>query len=480
MKINALLSIWFVLLLSCTPEPMKAHFSIQDYTGSFNLDNIASVREYTIHSNTEWKISNDDVQSWCTITPAQGARDGKISVSVTANTGKGRLATFKLTGKGISAQTLQVQQGEPYAATSANEFPIIAWTGIEPENAYNKFIKMKNAGINTYLGWYDNVEIVKNVLDAAERAGVKIITSCPGLTAESGQTVPALMNHPALYGYHLADEPETGELEQLGLKVQQIQSLDNYHPCYINLYPNWAWGKEQYSSNVALFLEKAPVPFLSFDNYPIVSIDGNPSILRPDWYRNLEEIAAVAKKHKIPFWAFALALSHRLDASYFYQVPTLPELRLQVFSNLAYGAQAIQYFTFHGIYIDNETEVYDRVKTVNQEVQKLTPVFLGATVTDVWHTGPVLPEGTRALGKLPDAIRSLSTEGTGAVVSLLENKGQSYLVIVNKDYRNPMKLTIDTEASVSRLSKEGIPVPATDTKLTVDPGDCIIYTWKKK
>lgn len=43
----------------------------------------------------------------------------------------------------------------------------------------------------------------------------------------------------------------------------------------------------------------------------------------------------------MPFWAFALALSHKLDNTHFYRIPTLAELRLQVFSNLAYGAQAI-------------------------------------------------------------------------------------------------------------------------------------------
>ena len=29
-----------------------------------------------------------------------------------------------------------------------------------------------------------------------------------------------------------------------------IKTIDSHHPCYINLYPNWEWGKELYYENV--------------------------------------------------------------------------------------------------------------------------------------------------------------------------------------------------------------------------------------
>ncbi len=481
MKRNTLLAISLLCILSCTPEAMKAYFSIEEFSEKIILGNAANAHEYTIRSNTEWKISQVENQSWCTVTPSQGNGDAVITINTEANPGKGRRTMFQITAKGVQSKPLEIQQGEGYTPAPADGFPIVAWTGIEAENAFNKFVLMKDAGINTYLGWYDDVETVLRVLDAAEQAGVKVIASSPELSTDTEETVKAWMGHPALYGYHLDDEPEVSELEGLGQWVRQIQAVDSYHPCYINLYPNWAWGKEQYANHVNLFLQQAPVPFLSFDNYPVVSIDGNPNILRPDWYRNLEEVASAAKKKGIPFWAFALALSHRLDATHFYRVPTLPELRLQVFSNLAYGAQAIQYFTFHGIYIDSKTAVYDLVKTVNQEVQQFADVFLGASVLGVWHTGAELPEGTQPLGALPDEIRSLTTSEGGAVVSLLENKGNQYFMVVNKDFRNAMDLTMEVNGGgVSNLSKEGQQVSVTNATWSVDAGDWMIFTWKKK
>ena len=94
----------------------------------------------------------------------------------------------------------------------------------------------------------------------------------------------------------------------------------------------------------------------------------------------------------------------------FYKIPTLPELRLQVFSDLAYGAQAIQYFTYRGLQHDEPTEVYNLVKTVNQEVQQLAGIFLGAQVISVSHTGSEIPEGTTALGSLPTPIKIIDYE----------------------------------------------------------------------
>lgn len=114
------------------------------------------------------------------------------------------------------------------------------------------------------------------------------------------------------------------------------------------------------------------------------------------------------------------ALSHKLDETHCYKISTLPELRLQVFSDQAYGAQAIQYFTYRGLQHDERTEVYGLVKAVNQEVQQLAGIFLGAQVVSVSHTESEIPEGTIALGSLSIPIKSLATSDTGAIVSVLE------------------------------------------------------------
>ena len=64
---------------------------------------------------------------------------------------------------------------------------------------------------------------------------------------------------------------------------------------------------------------------------------------------------------------------------------------------------------------------------MNREIRALTPIFLGAEVIDVSHTGDSIPEGTHSLAALPDGIKSLKAEGgEGVFVSHLRNGEHEY------------------------------------------------------
>ena len=363
-----------------------------------------------------------------------------------------------------------------YVQPFKDKFPIIAWTGIDATESAVKFPLMRDCGINTYLGWYDSLDEVVMALDNAEKTGVKAILSCGALRTDTEKTVARMKGFSSLLGYHITDEPETSDFPSLKTMVASIQDLDADHPCYINVYPNWAWGVSDYQAKLKLFLHEVSIPFLSFDNYPVYVTPEGRTVLREDWYRNLEEVRNVSREYGVPFWAFALALAHSIP-DYEYPIPTLAHLRLQQFSNLVYGAQAFQYFTWWGICHEGPTQVYDRVKQVNSELQGLSEIFLDAEVKEVWHTGPELPAGTKALGTLPAQVKSLATSGKGAVISLVEKGGSTFLAVVNKDFENPMSLSISAEAAVRTVSKKGdlsslVPV------YSIEPGDIIIFKLK--
>ncbi len=358
--------------------------------------------------------------------------------------------------------------------TVDGQFPIIAWSDIEPTDFAQRFTTMKDCGINVYLGWYDSFDKVKLALDGAEKAGIKLITKSNELISDTENTVKAMMDHPALFGYHIEDEPEVSEFPTLASVIKNINAVDDKHFCYVNVYPNWAWGSiDGYMSKLTSFLSQVPVKFLSFDHYPVTEVNGVSS-LRAEWYKNLEDIRRVSRARNLPFWAFALALSHKLG-DVLYPIPTLAELRLQMFSNLAYGAQGFQYFTYWGIYQSGPTQVYELVKKVNNSLQKLSKIFLGADVTDVWHTGTNLPYGTKALSSMPAGITSLHTGDPGAVVSRVVKDGKVYIAVVNKDYRNNMTLEIAFSTGATFIDNEGYKAEAKSGTYTVSPGDIVIF-----
>lgn len=82
-------------------------------------------------------------------------------------------------------------------------------------------------------------------------------------------------------------------------------------------------------------------------------------------------------------------------------------MRVQMFTNLAYGAQGLQYFTywtpvsstedFRGGPITLEgkrSTVYDHIKTLNQEIKSLSGVFYGAKVKSLEFFGNKIPIGS--------------------------------------------------------------------------------------
>ena len=368
------------------------------------------------------------------------------------------------------------------------KMPLLAWFSIpEAYTDSNRFGELAETGINQSLTFYSSADAAMKALDMAEKANVKVIVACPELETETEKTVRRFMNHPALAGYYLRDEPDVSLFQKLSAWVRKIEAVDSTHYCYINLFPNFvspnSLGTPEYSDYVTRFLEEVPVRYLSFDNYPIVG-----KKLRPLWYQNLEIIANSSRQFNLPFRAFALTTAHSK-----YPIPGLAELRLQVFSNLAYGAQGIQYFTywtpppvewdFHHGPINAEgqrTSTYELIRTMNAEINALSGVFLGAKLISVHHTGTFIPKGTNRLKKLPLPFLRLKTGNPGAVVSFLQNENKKYLVIVNRSMMESTAVRIEFNSdSVKQVMKDGKTrsLPGRFSRFDVEPGDVLILNY---
>lgn len=372
--------------------------------------------------------------------------------------------------------------------TEKESIPILSWYSIPAEDAtLERYMEMKEAGITHNFSHISRLEDALKSLDLAGQAGVKVIFTCDELSKDPEGTVAKVKNHPALAGYFLRDEPSRSDFQALGEWARRIMASDSSHFCYLNLLPTYAsaagYGTSTYREYVNLFIKEVPIQLLSFDAYPVVG-----SSLREDWYENLEIFSEEARKAGKPFWAFALATAHAP-----YPVPTVAQIKLQMYSNLAYGAQGLQYFTywnpdtthwnFHEApitLIKKRSSVYDMMREVNEELQNRAYVFVHSSVSDVFHTGDSLPRGTKPMGALPVPVKELDTHGAGAVVSLLEKEGNTYLIIVNRSLEERMPLTVRFDGNVDRIRKDGSAVAADKymPTLLVGPGEAEIFTWK--
>ncbi len=372
-------------------------------------------------------------------------------------------------------------------ASAAERFPIHAWIGVPAEQTtLVRYKELAECGFTSSFSGFPNAKAVAAALDIAHEAGVKLIISLPDLAKEPEATARQFMTHPALAGYYLQDEPSAADFPRLAKWLVRIESVDKSHPCYINLFPTYASAQQlgcpTYQEHVDRFIEQVPVRLVSFDHYPIVN-----EAIRPDWYQNLEIIRAASLRAGKPFWAFCLSVAHGP-----YPIPTIAHLRLQAHSNLAYGAQCIQYFTywtpgsdatftFHDAPIDqkgNRTATYAVVKEMNAEIQSLGSIFLGCKVHSVWHTGPQ-PAGT-VLYEPAAPVLSLDTDAP-ALVSHLTKSGRHYLAIVNRDLKTDMKLQIAFApgSRISVLGKSGSLEALGGAKHSsrFTPGAMAIFSW---
>ncbi len=366
------------------------------------------------------------------------------------------------------------------------EIPILAWYSI-PGGEFateERYQELRDAGFTLTFPHINNYEDAVTALDLSAKVGMKCIFMCPELEKEPEETAKKVMNHPGLGGYFLRDEPGNDALDALGEWARRIQSVDNEHPCYLNLLPVHAYAHDWYPEHLELFCQKVPLPQISYDHYPIK--DGGQGIfLEPRFYENLEMVSAKAKEVNKPFWAFALSTAHNS-----YPIPTIGHLRLQQYSNLAYGAQCLQYFTywnpgtetwnFHQAPITQDGQrspLYELVREFNQELQRRAEVFVGCTVESVYHVGDNLPPHTKPLPALPEHFLELDTHGKGALVSTISNNGKCYVLVQNTSPTESLQLNMRFDNQVMMIRRDNSQVQANKygPLFILPEGDVVIF-----
>lgn len=369
----------------------------------------------------------------------------------------------------------------------AAEIPILGFIGAySADHRLEDYRAMRDAGFDVSVDGYDSIGEITLSLNRARQVGIKLMVAGRQIMDFPAETAEAIRHHPALFGYMLGDEPRMADFDTYKHRYHAIRAADSTHLCYQNLFPYYGdelletIGAASYEEYLRKFSE-IPLPQISFDFYPIWDYD-----IRPTWYYTLEAVRRESLRTGVPFWAFVLSTPH-----VGYPQPTLEMLRLQIYSNLAYGAQAIQYFTFRTPPPDDtydyhngpitlegqKTETYNIVRDMNRELHEVIPFFDGCTVERVGHLLEV-PLGTERFKGMPCGLRRLKVVGTrGAVVSVLRQGDKRYLAVVNKDFETDLRVDIAFSSPRRPLwPKAFAKAPAASSQsLTLSGGNLLIF-----
>ena len=383
----------------------------------------------------------------------------------------------------------------PAFAKGVGEMPIIAYWGVPDwKTSDDNFRIFSECGFTVSLYPYQSLDLLVKACRSAEKYGVKVLGKCPEMFSSPTNTAKTLKEENGFFGYFIQDEPSTPELQQRQKEIERLKRVDDTHVFYINLHPYYhdSWVEPTLKvKTYPEYLKAASATScqqLSFDFYPIMT-----SGIRPTWYHNLEMIRQESLNTGKPFWGFVLSVPHDVPFTpdTFYPTPTMGSLRLQVYSNLAYGAQGIQYFTYwtpkptnfkyHDapIGLDGEkTKTYDLVQKMNTELKQVARLFYGAKVLSVHHLGAI-PKGATRQTAMPVNIRSLKIVGRqGAIISQLEKDGHSYLAIVNKSHENTLTVRIKTRNNTPRHLTKNMEEERIKSSYSVNAGDILLFKLK--
>ncbi len=398
--------------------------------------------------------------------------------------------------QGLAAVANEKGEGHKWKPPSDRPFPILAWLGPPASLLIDSaWADMARAGFNLCQP-QDFTDSVSNqkALALGKKYGIGLILRddriChfkdgdPRKTADIEAAVRQWKAEPALAGYSIMDEPSRKDFEELVRIRNTISRLDPNHWAYVNLYGNYAssgqLGTWTYFNHVKSFMKIFQPSVLSYDHYPIVG-----KSVRSGYYQNLETIRAAAMKGNVPFWAFTLSLPH-----YDYPKPTEGHLRFQLYSDLAYGAKGLQYFTY-GPAIKNDglidaqghtTRTYELATKINWEIQRIGPVLLKLKSTEVFHTGP-RPRGTKAFKGYGGLTKC---SGAPVVLGFFNDpKGHTWLMVVNRNPFKDAELTLTFSDDVKSIeeadrTKNGdtvkqVELKGRELKLPLTAGDGRLY-----
>lgn len=273
------------------------------------------------------------------------------------------------------------------------------------------------------------------------------------------------MKYKSFAGINMQDEPVLSDFTKLADMVKTVEEKYPDKLCYSNLFPDpeanvAKLGTDTYEEYVDEFCKQvlsqmSGKKILSVDIYPLEKFEREQTVysVQGRYLSNLELIAQYAKKYDAEPQVYLQAICYANR-----RIPTLEDLNFQVYSAFAFGYRALNWFAYYtpgpsaefvesdiGI-VDrsgNPTEIYPRVKAMNEEIFK----FDGAYLSYEWEeTIPVYGEKDEddqmCLSRMTNqnktvaGVDGISAEYDAIVGSFTKTGGSAYMIT---NFREPRK-----------------------------------------
>ncbi|MBO5050074.1 MAG: hypothetical protein J6C41_06575 [Oscillospiraceae bacterium] len=295
------------------------------------------------------------------------------------------------------------------------------WSGSMVEWTEQQFTYLQEANINYLLGVSEFMGYSDAFFDRAQAAGVSVIPDNRSWNGEASD----YMDHPAFVGYCVWDEPYNDDFPALTEKKALWDNKMEDKLFFVNMFPGEI-GDNQfggYDNYISSYIEAVKPEVLSFDIYPLMSDFSGKTVIKDNFFNNLDVCSYYAKQAGIPLWFSLLAAKHMS-----YVAPNTEEFRWQMAVGQAYGVRGLVHYAYASHDPDyynpidwktqEPTELYYNMKDANAEVAAWDHIYMNyqwqgtATVT-----GTVNPYSTTAMMFCTHSVDPTENSGIKAISS---------------------------------------------------------------
>lgn len=321
----------------------------------------------------------------------------------------------------------------------------------------------------------EQVAHMRRLLDWAEGRGMKLIVEDPRTFGPRTNELPvdqeeriaaavaAFADHPAVFGFHIGDEPGTENGAAYFETYRRVkQAAPELHP-FMNLLPWYEGvtervGYETWPAYLDDVVAKGGVDFLCYDCYSQMTTP-NPGLGM--YFRNLAEYREAGWRNGVPFWTTLLSVGHMG-----YRCPSYDELRWQFNTAVCAGASGIEWFFYymrqpHANYrlspVDehwDRTETYYDLRRIHLSFHRFYgDLFSRLVCTGVWFV-PEGPQGngaTFAPNELLAGVSAGNPSGPLMVGQFADAAGQRYVMLVNSSMTDSCLATLVFPGSDVRI-----------------------------
>ena len=320
-------------------------------------------------------------------------------------------------------------------------------------------------------------EKVLALLDECHKHGIRLILSDSrttwhgaaadpeGYRARVAEAVADFGSHPAVFGFHLGDEPKKEHFADIEAAVPIQRELAPHLTPYLNHFPFWPdviklWGCSSYEEWTNDILPRFNLPLISFDNYTQMNpYEDGVGVDR--YYTCLRLYSEAARRMNVPLWSIVLSVGH-----FRYRCPNEDDIRWQLYTSVIHGAKGIIWFYYrmmrsHINYrnapvneLGEKTETWTWLSRQMRLFHKTYgPLMMRLTHQGSWHlrrTYGGWPEWR--CKAIPLVCDFLSNHGLPGVISrFTDPEGNEYVAILNNDQKESGMFRMVFSQKVKRL-----------------------------